>query len=165
MARKVFFSFHYKPDNWRASQVRNIGVVEGNTPVADNDWEAVTKKGDQAIKDWIAKQLTGRSCTIVLVGAATAGRKWINHEIIRSWDSRKGVLGIYIHNLKNSSGNQADKGGNPFSNITVGKTGPKLSSIVKAYNPPYTASDTVYTHIADNISDWVEEAIRIRNEN
>ena len=35
MTRKVFFSFHYKPDNWRASQVRNIGKVEGNTPAGD----------------------------------------------------------------------------------------------------------------------------------
>lgn len=24
-----FYSFHYAPDNWRASQVRNIGAVEG----------------------------------------------------------------------------------------------------------------------------------------
>lgn len=32
MARKVFFSFHYQPDNWRVSQVRNIGVIEGNQP-------------------------------------------------------------------------------------------------------------------------------------
>ena len=28
--RRTFFSFRYKPDNWRASQVRNMGVVEGN---------------------------------------------------------------------------------------------------------------------------------------
>ena len=37
--RGTFFSFHYKPDNWRAAQVRNMGVVEGNSPVSDNDWE------------------------------------------------------------------------------------------------------------------------------
>ena len=28
MARRVFFSFHYKADNWRASQVRNMGEAE-----------------------------------------------------------------------------------------------------------------------------------------
>lgn len=164
MARKVFFSFHYKPDNWRASKVRNIGVLEGNAPVADNDWEAVTKKGDQAIKDWIDKQLTGRSCTIVLVGAATAGRKWINHEIIKTWDSRKGVVGIYIHNLENSDQEQASKGANPFANITVGTNGPKMSTIVKAYDPPHTTSKAVYQYIADNIADWAEEAIKIRDD-
>ena len=33
MARRTFYSFHYKPDNWRAAQVRNMGVIEGNRPV------------------------------------------------------------------------------------------------------------------------------------
>ena len=31
--------FYYKEDNWRASQVRNLGVIEGNILVSDNDWE------------------------------------------------------------------------------------------------------------------------------
>ena len=30
MARRVFYSFHYQPDNWRAAMVRNIGSIEGN---------------------------------------------------------------------------------------------------------------------------------------
>ena len=37
--RQVFYSFHFKNDSWRAGQVRNIGVVEGNMPVSSNDWE------------------------------------------------------------------------------------------------------------------------------
>ena len=37
MARKVFFSFHYTNDNWRASQVRNMGVVNGSAVAKDND--------------------------------------------------------------------------------------------------------------------------------
>jgi len=28
MARNVFFSFHFNNDAWRASQVRNMGVIE-----------------------------------------------------------------------------------------------------------------------------------------
>ncbi len=163
MARKVFYSFHYKPDNWRASQVRNIGTVEGNTPVSDNDWEKITGGGDEAIKKWIDKQLEGRSCTIVLIGEKTAGRKYIKYEIEKSWNSVKGVLGIYIHNLKDSDGNQASKGNNPFDDFTVGKDKEELSSIVKAYNPPYSTSTNVYDHIKKNLSSWVEEAITIRN--
>ena len=27
--RRVFYSFHYKPDNWRVATVRNIGSIEG----------------------------------------------------------------------------------------------------------------------------------------
>ncbi len=30
MARRVFYSFHYKPDVMRVSQVRNIGALEAN---------------------------------------------------------------------------------------------------------------------------------------
>ena len=45
MARRVFYSFHYKNDNWRAATVRSIGTVEGNKPASDNDWETVKKGG------------------------------------------------------------------------------------------------------------------------
>ena len=32
MKRRVFYSFHYQADSWRASMVRNIGSIEGNKP-------------------------------------------------------------------------------------------------------------------------------------
>lgn len=163
MARKVFYSFHYIPDNWRASQVRNIGVIEGNAPASDNDWETVKKGGEAAIQKWIDDQLNGRSCAIVLIGAETAGRKWINYEIGKAWNEGKGVLGIHIHNLKNSEGRQSSKGANPFEGFTMDRDKSKLSSIVKTYDPPGYDSASVYAHIKANLSDWVEEAIRIRN--
>ena len=83
--RNVFYSFHYDADNWRASQVRNMGVIEGNAPCSDNDWEKITKSGDDAIKKWITGQLSGRSCVVALVGAETAGRKWISYETSKGW--------------------------------------------------------------------------------
>jgi hypothetical protein len=160
MARNVFFSFHYDADNWRASQVRNIGALEGNAPCSDNDWERVKRGGDPAIARWIDGQLNGRSCAIVLIGQATAGRKWIDYEISRAWELRKAVLGIYIHHLKDRTGNQASRGQNPFSNLRL--SGTPLDSIVKAYDPPYWSSTDVYQHIAANIGTWVEEAVAIR---
>jgi hypothetical protein len=50
MARRVFFSFHYDADKWRASQVRNMGALEGNIPCSDNDWETVKRGGDAGIE-------------------------------------------------------------------------------------------------------------------
>ena len=161
MARRAFYSFYYKPDNWRASQVRNMGVIEGNRPVSDNEWEEITSGGDKAITEWIDEQMQGKSCAIVLIGANTAGRKWINYEIKKAWDDGKGVLGIYIHNLKNKDGEQSSKGRNLFEDFTVGEE--KLSKIVKAYDPPYSTSTNVYDHIKENLEDWVEEAIKIRD--
>ena len=118
--RQVFYSFHYKPDCWRASTIRSIGVIEGNRPAPDNDWETITSSGDEAIKKWISEQMKYRSCTIVLVGNKTADRKWINHEIIKSWNNKMGVAGIYIHGIKNSQGFISEKGNNPFDYISYG---------------------------------------------
>lgn len=161
MARQVFFSFHYKPDNWRVSTVRNIGAIEGNKPASDNDWETVTEAGEAAIEKWISNQMSGRSCTVVLVGSGTANRKWINYEIKKSWNDGKGIVGVRIHNLKNSMGKQSTKGANPFSNFTV--DGENMADIVKLYDPPYTTSTSTYDYISKNIGSWIEEAIKIRN--
>lgn len=165
MARKCFYSFHYKPDSVRASQVRNIGVIEGNQPVSDNDWETVTKGGDEAIKKWIAEQMKGKTCVIVLVGSNTANRKWINHEIIKAWDDGLGVVGIYIHGLKDFKGETSTQGNNPFDYIGYGDTGKKLSSIVKCYNPSGSDSKERYDWISKHLANAVEEAISIRSKN
>lgn len=162
MTRRAFYSFHYKPDNWRAATVRNIGVIEGNRPASDNDWEAVTKGGEDAIKKWIADQMHGRSCTVVLVGQGTANRKWINYEIVKSWDEGMGVVGIRIHGLKDANQQTATMGNNPFEYIGYGNTGKKLSSIVKCYNPGGSTSQERYDWISKHIENAVEEAIRIR---
>ena len=159
--RNVFYSFHYKPDSHRAAKVRNIGTITGNRPAADNDWEEVKKGGDAAIQRWIDGQLLGRSCAVVLVGADTAGRRWINYEIEKAWNDGKGVLGIYVHNLTDLAGDTTSMGANPFSGFMV--DGKSMSSIVQCYNPPYVTSKYVYGHIEENIADWIEEAIRIRN--
>jgi hypothetical protein len=161
--RKCFFSFHYQPDNARASQVRNIGVIEGNRPAADNDWESVTKGGDAAIQNWIRNQMAGRTCAVVLVGSNTANRKWINHEIIKAWDGGLGVVGICIHGLKNLAGETSIKGANPFDFIGYNNTGKALSTIVKCYDPGGADSKERYNWISTYLSDAVEEAVRIRN--
>jgi len=163
MARKVFFSFHYDPDKWRASQVRNMGALEGNVPCSDNDWESVKRGGGDAIRRWIAGQLVGRSCAVVLVGADTASRKWVIHEIQEAWNANKGVVGVHIHNLKDQQGNHSAKGANPFDQLTIQNGTKRLSSIAKLYDPPGWASTDVYAHIKGNLADWVEEAIEMRN--
>ena len=168
--RQVFYSFHYKEDVWRTSQVRNIGFVEGNRPVTDNDWEQVKRGGDTAIKRWINNQMKYRSCTIVLVGEKTAGRKWINYEIEESWRQGMGVVGIYIHGLKDYFRKTASKGKNPFSDIYAFDNQKSirklisLSSIVRCYPPQGGDSKDKYDWIKDRLAGITEEAIRIRNE-
>lgn len=165
MKRRVFYSFHYDPDNWRAAQVRNIGSIEGSMPASDNDWETVRRGGDRAIKHWIAGQMRFRTCTVVLVGSNTANRKWIDYEIIKSWKDGMGVVGICIHGLRNAERYISRKGQNPFDSINHGNSGKKLSSIVRCYDPAGRNSAERYAWISKHLANAVEEAIKIRSEN
>lgn len=160
MARRVFYSFEYKPDNSRAAQVRNMGVIEGNKPVSDNDWEKIAGGGDPAIKRWIADQLSGKSCAVVLAGATTANRKWINYEIGKAWDDGKGVVVIHIHGLKNLDEKTSAKGANPLEYVS--REGKKLSGICNAYNPAGSDSKERYAWINKHLANAVEEAVNIR---
>lgn len=164
MPRRCFYSFHYQPDNWRAAKVRNIGKIEGNQPAADNDWETISGKGDQAIKNWIDAQMHGRSCTVVLVGTNTAGRKWINHEIVQSWNAGMGVVAIHINGIKDKDGLTSARGANPLDSIKIGGTDKKLSSVAKCYSPGGSTSAERYSWISQHIENAVAEAVAIRKK-
>lgn len=141
-----------------------MGVIEGNQPARDNDWEAITRGGLKAVQNWIDGQLKGKSCTVVLVGENTAGRKWIDYEIEKSWNDRKGVVGIHIYNLKDRNGRQSGMGKDPFETFTIHNGKKRLSNIVKCYYVDNSDSKVVYNTIHTNIATWIEEAIKIRNE-
>lgn len=162
MTRKVFYSFHFDEDFWRTQQVRNIGALEGNAVCTANAWEEVKRKGDAAIERWIADQMSGRSCVIVLVGSKTASRPWVQHEIAKGWNDGKGVLGIRINKLLNSSGVSATAGANPFDSVSLGQS-KKLSSVAQLKDPAGADSKSAYATISANVETWIEDAIKIRN--
>lgn len=176
--RQIFYSFHFSNDFWRVQQVRNMGVIEGNSPVSSNAWEEVKCKGDDNIKRWINDNMYYRSCVVVLAGSGTANRKWINYEIQHAWEEGKGIVVVYIHRLKNVLGAQDTQGANPLKYFCIDKTfnyiahhekpadgnEVNLAQVCKAYNPPYVSSDYVYDYIKSNLVDWIEEAITIRDK-
>src|SRR5574344_735201 len=158
MNRQVFFSFEYMKDNWRASQVRNMGKVDDTSTFSDNDWEEVRSKSDESIKCWIDAEMEKRSCIVVLVGEKTSTRKWVKYEIEKAYKLKKGIVGIYIHNLKDKDGNQATKGANPFYTVYT-DSGERLSKYVTCFDSVYTTSTYVYDDIKDNIEELIEYAI------
>lgn len=162
MKRQVFYSFHFKNDAWRAGQVRNIGVIEGNKPVSENEWEEVKKKGRANIAKWINDQLKYKSCTIVLIGSETADREWVKYEIKRSWETGKAMFGIYVNKLKDANGKMDIKGKNPFESVSINNV--KLSNYVRTYDLPYSDSKMNYNYIVNNIEKWVEQAINDRKK-
>lgn len=142
MARKTFFSFHFERDNWRAGQVRNAYVTQDAAGYIDAaDWEAVKSKGDAAIKRWIDDQLIGTSVTVVLIGAETANRDYVAYEIKQSIARGNGLLGIYIHHVKNKESQTDSKGSNP---LPAG----------------YSTYDWVLDDGRDKLGTWVETAAK-----
>lgn len=157
--RQIFYSFHFDNDVMRVQQIRNIGSLEDNKPVSVNDWETIKRGGDKSIERWIGENMKYKSCVVVLVGAETANRKWVKYEIEKAWNDGKGLMGIYIHNLKCPRNGISSQGRNPFEDFTITSIGRKLSEVVKCYNPN---SWDAYRDIANNLEAWVENAINGR---
>jgi hypothetical protein len=155
MAREpVFYSFHYDNDVFRVQQVRNMGVVDGNTPVSPNEWEQLKRKGGAAVEAWIDESLKYKRCVIVLIGSETASRYWVRHEIKRAWELKKGLFGIYIHNLKCPRTGTCSKGANPFGAWNVSNQ--SMANLVTCYDPN---TWDAYGEISRNLATWVSQAI------
>ncbi|HTB50232.1 MAG TPA: TIR domain-containing protein [Solirubrobacteraceae bacterium] len=135
MARKVYFSFHFQRDYWRVGNVRGSRVISGleKTPFYDGaTWEKLKRKGDRAVQAWIERELKGTSVTVVLVGAQTAGRRWVKYEIRRSLDLGKGLMGIDISKIANQRGVRDRSGPNLGSLQDVPTATAHLASILRA---------------------------------
>ena len=142
----VYFSFHYERDVWRAAIVRNSQRFRKDFTAVDRfldavDWEQVRRTSDTVIRRWINEQLQNTSVTVVLIGAETSSRLWVRYEIEQSIKLGKGLLGVRIHAIKDSSGSFDLEGPNP------------LASCYQVYD---WFPDNGYA----NLGKWIEDAAR-----
>ena len=143
MARRVFFSFEYEHDVFRANVVRNSWVTQGKEAAGFEDaadFEEVKKGGDAAIKKWIREQLSGTSVTVVLVGSHTCASRYVQYEINQSEAKGNGLLGIDISKIEDLSGNTTQRCG----------------QIPEGYKFYFWKRDDGYA----NMGDWIEAAAR-----
>jgi hypothetical protein len=158
MARRVFFSFHYENDVNRAMVVRNSWVVQGIKEANFIDkaaFETVKRQGDQAVRNRIDKQLEGTSVTVVLIGAETLTRPFVQYEICQSLTRGNGVIGVHINGVRDMNRGLAPKG--------------NTHTIIGHYDnnaPAYfdSIADGIYDYIANdgysNLGNWVEVSAR-----
>lgn len=154
MIRKTFFCFRYDQDYWRAVNVRNSWTSKDRIAAGFFDpaeWEYIQKEPDSVIENWIDAQLSDTAVTVVLIGAATAGRKWIDYEIKRSLVQGNGVLGIYIQGIKDLKGNTSAPGANPLVALVAAKDGAL---------PQYPVYDWIKDDGYHNLGNWIEEAAK-----
>ncbi|MDD9799366.1 MAG: TIR domain-containing protein [Gammaproteobacteria bacterium] len=156
--RKVFFSFDWD-DVWQANQVRNSWVAAGSYQKAGfvdaANIEKVKRASDQSIKEWIDSQLSGTSVTVVLIGQDTYKSKWVKYEIDESKHKKNGLVGIYIHQVKNRIGETSPKGEDPFAQPPF--------NFKPTKNPKYPCCnyyDWVDDSGHENLGKWIEKAAR-----
>ncbi len=159
MARKTFFSFHYERDAWRAANVRNSGVLSDDEEYGFIDaaeWEKIEREGEAAIKRWIQDQLKNTTVTAVLVGAETASRDWVLHEIRESWKRGNAVIGVRIHGIKDQDSKIDGFGANPLDVVKF-EDGSALSTVCKTY-------DWVADKGREHLGEWLEDAVQARED-
>jgi hypothetical protein len=147
MAHRTFFSFHYERDVQRAAVVRNSSKLKPSiTPewIEASIWESAKTTGDTALRRLIDNAIVGTTVTAVLIGAQTSSRRWVKYEINKSIERGNGLIGIYIHNIKQWAGNTDSKGINP------------LPAGYKTY-------DWVINDGYSNLGTWVDDAYDAAN--
>jgi hypothetical protein len=158
VARQVFFSFHYDRDIFRVNQVRKSGFTQPETGFIDHSlWEKTKKTGPSALQLLIDNGLKGASVTAVLIGAETAGRKWVDYEIAKSWADGKGLIGIRIHRCPDITGKIDRAGADPFASHFVSVAGRQVSLTSQV-----TTYDWVLNDGYKNLSSWIDKAAAAR---
>jgi len=147
MARRVFFSFHYK-HVWRVNQIRSMPNITGTAAAGFQDaslWEKAKKKGPATIKKMIDDALNNTSVTVVCVVYGTSSRTYVNYEIDQSLAKGNGLVAVQIHHLKDQNGDRASAGAIPSQIEANG---------FKAYK--YSNKEA--------LARWIEEAYKIAND-
>jgi hypothetical protein len=131
MARYVFFSFDYEDvKNFKVNVVRNSWLLHNqlDTFVDGSIWESAKTKGDKAIKRLIDDGLNRTSVTAILIGDDTADRKYVNYEIIKSFERGNGIMGIHINRIRSKAGRISARGSNPLDRLsfTISEDGRKI---------------------------------------
>lgn len=116
-------------------------------------WGEAKKRGGKIIKRMIKNGLKDTSVTAVLIGTETWDRKWVRYGIIQSHERGNGLLGVYIHNIKDQNGHTDLKGNNPFDHIYIEKNGSRVS-----FSELYPTYDWTFNAGYKNFGDWVEQA-------
>jgi hypothetical protein len=138
--------------------VRNSWVVQGAKEANFIDraaFESVKRQGDQAVRDWIDKQLHGTSVTVVLIGADTLSRPFVQYEICESIRRGNGIIGVHINGVKDMNYGISPKG-NPHTVIGTYDNG------TQAYFD--SVADAIYDYVNNNgysnLGNWIEASAK-----
>ena len=159
MARSVFFSFHYANDISRAMVVRNrwlsFGSQTASALLDHAEFEKIKQVGEKKVHEWIDAQLKYTSATVVLIGAETLRRPYVQYEICQSVIKGNAIIGVYINNIRNFD-----------REVSIGDDKHTIIGMATDGSPVYfdDIADGIYDYMIDdgynNLSVWVDKAVK-----
>jgi len=159
MEQRIFFSFYFDAEPWRANTIRDSWENEPESRLTgffdSAELKELKKDGDAAIKEWIDEQLEGTSVTVVLIGSEAFNRPYCKYAIEKSFERGNGMVGIYIHKIKDKHGNISTKGSNKFGVIGEDKDNNSVF-----FSTAYPTYDWVDDNGCCNLKEWIEDAAR-----
>jgi hypothetical protein len=115
---RIFFSFHYTFDHHRARQVMDALLAHPGTSatgfIDDDTIDEMCAVGLSSVYDWIEAEVEQADVVVVLIGAATAGRHFVEYELAQAQKRRRPLLGVRIHALPDADGRTAEPGPSPL---------------------------------------------------
>jgi hypothetical protein len=121
LARYIFFSFSYEDvTNFKVNVVRNSWLLNNreDTFIDGSIWETQRTKNPNAIKELIEDGMHRTSVTAILIGENTANRRWINYELVKSFERGNGILAININRIRDKYQAISAKGHNPLNRLS-----------------------------------------------
>lgn len=135
--------------------VRNSWVTQGKEAAGFIDkaeFEKMKRKGEKEVYKWIDKQLEGTSVTVVLIGAETLSRPFVQYEICKSLQRGNAVIGVYINWIRDMRTLKISAKGNIHTVIGYYEDG----------SPAYfdNVCDGIYDYVTQdgyaNMGSWIE---------
>lgn len=156
MAKRVFFSFHYKDViDFRANVVRKHWVLKGDREEAGyfdaSIWEEAKKQNEIGLKRLINGALENTTVTCVLVGSETYARTWVRYEIIQSICRGNRTFGVHINQIKGKDQLTKINGPNPFDYLAFRySTDGKKIEVFEAENGKWAAYTKLSSYTLKN---------------
>ena len=121
MARYIFFSFSYEDvTNFKVNVVRYSWLLNNreDTFIDGSIWETQKTKNPNVIKKLIDDGMHRTSVTAILIGENTANRRWVNYEVVKSFERGNGILAININRIRGKYQAISAKGQNPLNRLS-----------------------------------------------
>lgn len=156
MGLTVFFCYDRLLDIQRAKRVKHRYEMKGGRAIGfpkPEEWKKIMAKGNQAIKYWVEDQVHFSDVTAILIGSNTSKDPVVRQAITACHQLEKGMLAIYVHNIRTENGMLHQKGINPLDCFCVVK-GDQKTNLSEIY-PTY---DWIRDTGQFNLNKWIQKA-------